>query len=528
MGLGKRAFGRKRGGKMYRLNGINIPVTESLSKKHIAKKINISEKDIKNYVILKKAVDARKKNDVRFVYSVAFESDKKLKNVEEYIKEQYLFPKGKTLAKRPVIIGMGPCGLFAGLMLALAGYRPIILERGADVDSRIEAVDKFWKKGTLDVRTNVQFGEGGAGTFSDGKLNSGIHDARCQFVLDTFAKYGASEEITYSSKPHIGTDVLSKVVKNIRNDIIANGGDVRFLSCVTEIITSNGKVCGVKVKTDTEEYVIETDSIILAIGHSARDTYRMIKEIGADMEQKNFSVGVRIEHSQKMINESQYGNFAEYLGAADYKLSVHLDSGRSVYTFCMCPGGRVVASTSYEGCVVTNGMSYHDRNETNSNSALLVNVTTEDFETEDVLSGVDFQEKIERKAFVEGGSNYFAPCQYLSDFIGTDVVNKIEPSYKPGVTFCDISNIFPEFVTDSLKKGIFEFDKKIKGFADGGAVITAPETRSSAPLRILRDKETMMSNISGLFPAGEGAGYAGGIMSAAVDGIKISEALVKE
>lgn len=528
MGLGERTFGRKRGSKMYRVNGINIPVTEDLTKKHIEKKLNIPEKDIKSYIILKKAVDARKKSDVRFVYSVAVETDKRLKNVEEYVKNEYSFPRGKQLLKQPVVIGMGPCGLFAGLMLATAGYKPIILERGADVDSRIEAVDKFWKQGILDVRTNVQFGEGGAGTFSDGKLNSGIHDARCQFVLDTFAKYGAHQEITYSSKPHIGTDVLSQVVKNIRKDIIANGGDVRFLSCVQEILTDDGKVVGVRVKDQKDEYVIETDNVILAIGHSARDTYRMVKEIGANMEQKNFSVGVRIEHSQEMINESQYGEFAEYLGAADYKLSTHLDSGRSVYTFCMCPGGRVVASASYEGGVVTNGMSYHERNEENSNSALLVNVTTDDFESDDVLSGVDFQEKIEKKAFLVGGSNYFAPCQYLSDFIGTKATVKVEPSYKPGVTFCDISKIFPEFVTASLKKGILEFDKKIKGFADGGAVITAPETRSSAPVRILRSKETMMSNISGLFPAGEGAGYAGGIMSAAVDGIKISEALIKE
>ena len=513
---------------MYRVNGISVSVTSELDKKAIAKKMNIDVQNINNFIILKKAIDARKKNDVRFVYSVAVETNIKLDNFEEYKKKEYVFPEGKKLSKRPVIIGMGPCGLFAGLMLAKAGYSPIIIERGSDVDSRIKAVKNFWENGVFDSKTNVQFGEGGAGTFSDGKLNSGIHDSRCQFVLDTFAKYGADMEITYAAKPHIGTDILAKVVKNIRYDIEKFGGEVKFLSQVTEIIVDNKRVIAVKVKNEIEEYIIETDNVILAIGHSARDTYRMIKGIGADMEQKSFSVGVRIEHSQKMINESQYGEFAKYLGAADYKLSAHFDEGRSVYTFCMCPGGVVVASCSEEGGVVTNGMSYSERDGVNANSAVLVNVTTDDFETEDVLSGVDFQERIEKKAFSIGGENYFAPCQYLSDFIGTNVINKVIPTYKPGVKFCDITEIFPDFVIKNLKQGILYFDKKIKGFADGGAVITAPETRSSAPVRILRNKDSFMSNIKGLFPAGEGAGYAGGIMSAAVDGIKVSEALVRE
>lgn len=513
---------------MYRVNNIKVSLESQLTKGHISKKIGIDEKFIDNFIILKKAIDARKKNDVYYSYTVAVKTTKPIKGYDIFEKEEYSFPKGKCLKTRPVIIGMGPCGLFAGLVLAEAGHAPIIIERGADIDTRKSKVDEFWESGILDTHTNVQFGEGGAGAFSDGKLNSGIHDKRCQYVLDTFAKYGASEEITYTAKPHVGTDVLATVVKNMRNAIINSGGEVRFLTTLTGILTKNGKVSGVTVKNENEEYIIDTENVILAIGHSARDTYKMIKSLGADMEQKNFSVGVRIEHNQDMINESQYGSFKKYLGAADYKLSTHLDNGRSAYTFCMCPGGVVVASSSEEGTVVTNGMSYSKRDGDNANSALLVNVTTDDFESDDPLAGVDFQEVIEKKAFSLAGNDYKAPAQYLSEFIGTKTNSRVIPTYKPGIKLCDISKIFPDFVTRTLKKAIFEFDKKIKGFADGGAILTAPETRSSAPVRILRSKETFMSNIIGLYPAGEGAGYAGGIMSAAVDGIKVSEALVKE
>jgi len=513
---------------VYKVNNIRVSLDSQLTKAHIAKKIGIGENYIDSFIVLKKAIDARKKSDVHYAYTVAVKTTKKISGYDIFNREEYKFPKGKSLDNRPVIVGMGPCGLFAGLVLAEAGYAPIIIERGADIDTRKNKVDSFWKTGELDIRTNVQFGEGGAGTFSDGKLNSGIHDKRCQFVLDTFAKYGANEEIVYTAKPHIGTDVLAEVVKNMRNAIIDNGGEVRFQTTLTKVITRNKKVTGIIVKNENEEYEIETDKLILAIGHSARDTYSMIKNIGADMEQKNFSVGVRIEHKQDMINESQYGTFKKYLGAADYKLSAHFDNGRSAYTFCMCPGGVVVASSSEEGTVVTNGMSYSKRDGENANSALLVNVTTDDFGSDDPLAGVYFQEKIEKKAFKLAGNSYKAPAQYLSDFIGTKASTKVIPTYKPGVTFCDISKVFPDFVTDTLKKSVLEFDKKIKGFADGGAILTAPETRSSAPVRILRDKESLMSNISGLYPAGEGAGYAGGIMSAAVDGIKVAEVLVKE
>lgn len=508
---------------MYRIDNIKCPVTKKLELCDIAKAAGIKANEIITYKIIKKAVDARRKNDIHYVYSIAVETKTSLP-LSEYIKKEYIFPKGCKTDKRPVIIGSGPAGLFAGLMLSRGGYSPIIVEQGADVDSRKKAVEEYWSGGQLDIRTNVQFGEGGAGTFSDGKLNSGIHDALCQFVLETFAKMGAAEEITYEAKPHIGTDILCGVVKNIRREIEKNGGEVRFLTKLTDIIIENNAVTGAVCEHGGSTYIIDTDCIILAIGHSARDTYRMLKNKGIKMEQKNFSVGVRIEHKQKMINESQYGKAAKFLGAADYKLSAHFDNGRSAYTFCMCPGGTVVASASENGGIVTNGMSNSGRGGENANSALLVNVTTDDFGSDDPIAGVYFQEKIEKKAFELTGCS-MAPSCYVGDFLGTPVHDRVTPTYRPGVVFGDFSAVFPSYVNDTLKLALKAFDKKIKGFANGGAVMTAPETRSSAPLRILRDKETLCSGISGLYPCGEGAGYAGGIMSAAVDGIKVSEAV---
>lgn len=513
---------------MIRIDNIKVAIGDELTKKHIAKRAKVAESDILDYKVIKKAIDARKKADVHYVYTVVASTKKKINGFLEYTEKKYKFPEGKALEDRPIIVGTGPCGLFAGLMLARNGHNPIILERGADVDARHNAVEKFWSEGILDTRTNVQFGEGGAGTFSDGKLNSGINDERCQFVLDTFAEFGAPDEITYIAKPHIGTDILRNVVKNIRCEIERLGGEVRFLNKVTGILTSGNAVCGVEVENGDGTYEIETHNVILAIGHSARDTYRMLEKLGIKMEQKNFSVGVRIEHSQEMINKSQYGDCWDKLGAADYKLSAHFDNGRSAYTFCMCPGGEVVASASFEGGVVTNGMSNNARCGQNANSALLVNVNTSDFPSAEPLSGVDFQEEIEKKAFVLAGSSYKAPAQYVADFLGTNVSEKVEPTYRPGVVFCDISKVFPDFVTKTLRLAIKEFDRKLKGFADGGAVMTAPETRSSAPVRILRDKESYMTELRGLYPAGEGAGYAGGIMSAAVDGIKVAEAVVRK
>ncbi len=513
---------------MIRIDNIKVGIGEELTKKHIAKRAKVQESDILDYKVIKKAIDARKKADVHYVYTVAITTKKKIYGFSEYIEKKYTFPAGSMLKMRPVIVGTGPCGLFAGLMLARSGMRPILLERGADVDTRHDVVEKFWSTGKLDTRTNVQFGEGGAGTFSDGKLNSGINDERCQFVLDTFAEFGAPNEITYTAKPHIGTDILRNVVKNIRLEIERLGGEVRFLNKVTGILLDGNTVCGVEVEDTDGKYEIKTDNVILAIGHSARDTYRMLYNLGIKMEQKNFSVGVRIEHSQEMINKSQYGEFWDKLGAADYKLSAHFENGRSAYTFCMCPGGEVVASASFEGGVVTNGMSNNARCGKNANSALLVNVNTSDFPSAEPLSGVEFQEEIEKKAFILAGSDYSAPAQYVADFLGVEMQVEVEPTYRPGVKFCDMREVFPNFVTDTLKLAIKEFDRKLKGFALGGAVMTAPETRSSAPVRIVRDKESYMAEISGLYPAGEGAGYAGGIMSAAVDGIKVAEAVARK
>lgn len=513
---------------MIRIDNIKVAIGDELTKMHIAKRAKVSENDILDYKIIKKAIDARKKTDVHYVYTVAATTKNKIHGFLEYKEKKYTFKKGKALKMRPVIVGTGPCGLFAGLMLARCGEKPILLERGADVDARHNAVEEFWRNGKLDTKTNVQFGEGGAGTFSDGKLNSGINDERCQFVLDTFSEFGAPYEITYTAKPHIGTDILRKVVKNIRLEIERLGGEVRFLNKVSGILVNDNAVCGVEVENDGEKYEIKTDNVILAIGHSARDTYRMLRKLGIKMEQKNFSVGVRIEHRQEMINKSQYGKFWDKLGSADYKLSAHFENGRSAYTFCMCPGGEVVASASFHGGVVTNGMSNNARCKKNANSALLVNVNTSDFPSQEPLAGVEFQEEIEKKAFFLGGENYMAPAEYVADFLGVEMHEKVEPTYRPGVKFCDISELFPEFVTDTLKLAIKEFDKKLKGFADGGAILTAPETRSSAPVRIVRDKESYMADICGLYPAGEGAGYAGGIMSAAVDGIKVAEAVVRK
>lgn len=513
---------------MIRIDNIKVKIGDRLTKEHIAKRAGVDKDVILDYKVIKKAIDARKKSEVHYVYTVAVNLKKKIQGFSEYKEKKYAFPRGVSLKSRPVIVGTGPCGLFAGLMLARAGYKPILLERGADVVSRHRAVERFWENGELDAQTNVQFGEGGAGTFSDGKLNSGINDERCQFVLETFREFGAPDEITYVAKPHIGTDILRDVVKNIRMEIERLDGEVRFLNKAVGVNITDGTVCGVEVENCKGRYKIATDNVVFAIGHSARDTYRMLEKLGIKMEQKNFSVGVRIEHSQEMINKSQYGECWDKLGAADYKLSAHFENGRSAYTFCMCPGGQVVASASYEGGVVTNGMSNSARCGKNANSALLVNVNTTDFPTDEPLSGVDFQEEIEKKAFALGGKNYCAPAQYVGDFLGKSTDEKIEPTYRPGVKFCEIGELFPKFITDTLKLAIKEFDKKLKGFANGGAVMTAPETRSSAPVRIVRDKESYMSDILGFYPAGEGAGYAGGIMSAAVDGIKVAEAIAKK
>ena len=512
---------------------LSLDQDELCLKKEISKKLDIFEEEILIYRIFRKSIDARKKEDIHFVYTL----DVELKNedgiLKKYakkgiIKTPNLKYEYKSIApnrfNRPIIAGLGPAGLFAGLILAQMGYEPIILERGKNIDERSKDVELFWNTSKLNTESNVQFGEGGAGTFSDGKLTTLIKDPRCRKVLEEFVAAGAPEEILYINKPHIGTDILKGVVRNIRNTIISLGGEVRFNSKVSDIIIKDSRVVGVKVNDDE---VIDADKVLLALGHSARDTFNMLYKNGVEIKQKGFSIGVRIEHPQSLINENQYGKYANHkkLGAADYKLSGHFDNGRSAYTFCMCPGGMVVAASSEEGMVVTNGMSEHARDKGNANSALLVGVDPEDYGSNHPLAGVEFQRQWERLAFIVGGSNYNAPAQRVGDFMAgrpSLEIGKIVPSYTPGVTMTDLRLCLPSYVTDTLKEALILFDKKINGFANPDIIMTGVETRSSSPIRIQRD-ETFQSNILGLYPIGEGAGYAGGIISAAVDGIRVAE-----
>lgn len=518
---------------MIRISNIKVSPKDELTLRKVAKAVGVGEDEIKSFHIYKKSVDARKKNDVHYVYTldVLLKDEKKAKYGEKVTEKKYKFTRGADKKYPPLVVGSGPAGLMCALVLSEAGYKPLLIEQGDDVDTRKAKVEDFWKNGILDTRTNVQFGEGGAGTFSDGKLNTGIKDVRCRFVLEQFVRFGAPEEILYEAKPHIGTDYLCKTVKNIRKRIIECGGEVRFKNRLEKVLIKDSKVIGAVISGHEKgEYTYKTEDIVLCIGHSAFETFKMLYDENIDMCKKAFSVGVRIEHKQEMINKSQYGDFYEYLENADYKLSYHLPNGRGVYTFCMCPGGYVVNSASEEGSIVTNGMSYSKRDGENANSAVLVSVLPEDIEGENPLSGFYFQKKIEKKAYELGGG-YFAPCQRVGDFLkNADSVDcaEIKPTIKPGVKYCRIDDIFPRFVTESLKEALPEFDKKLKGFADPDALLTAPETRSSSPVRIMRDSQSLQSvSVKGLYPCGEGAGYAGGIMSAAADGIKCAEALVK-
>jgi uncharacterized FAD-dependent dehydrogenase len=416
--------------------------------------------------------------------------------------------------------------MFAALTLARAGLRPLVIERGADVDSRTKAVEEFFGGGVLNPNNNVQFGEGGAGTFSDGKLNSGIKNSRCRTVLETFVNFGADSKILYEAKPHIGTDVLVNVVKNLRQEVISLGGKVLFNTCVEDIEIENNRV--VSVTANGEKYAC--DKVIIATGHSARDTFQMLFDNKVEMAQKPFAIGVRIEHLQEDINKSLYGDFwnDEHLTAADYKLAEHLENGRGVYTFCMCPGGEVINASSEQGGIAVNGMSKSARNGKNANSALLVNVDTNDFGSSDVLAGCKLQQQIEKAAFELCGGK--VPITTVGEFCfgETQKIGKVKPTVKPQYQFADIKKIFPTFISESLKEGIVKFDKKISGFADFDAIITAPESRSSSPVRIIRNEEMQSTNVKGLYPCGEGAGYAGGIMSAAVDGMCVAEKIIEE
>ena len=500
-----------------------------------ARLLKISGSKILKLEIFRRSIDARKKPDVKIVYTVDVwvgGNEKKIlknsgcKKAAITEKAYYSLPKtDKSPQNRPVVVGFGPAGMFAALVLAMAGMKPIVLERGEDAAARHEKVEVFWKTGKLDTRSNVQFGEGGAGTFSDGKLNTGVNNVRIGWVLGQFVKFGAREDILFDAKPHIGTDVLLTVVQNLRKKVIELGGEVRFNTQVVNILSRDGKISGLELQDGS---ILDCDRVILAIGHSARDTFEMLHDRGIPMEAKPFAMGVRIEHKQSAINASQYGRNDPVLPPADYKLVQHLE-GRTVYTFCMCPGGHVVAAASEEGRAVTNGMSYADRDGENANAALLVTVNPADFPYEGPLSGMYWQRQIEEKAFQVGGSNYHAPAQLVGDFLAdrpSTAGGAVQPTYRPGVTWCDLRQVLPAAITDSIKEALPLLDGKLSGFAQPDAVLTAPETRSSSPVRILRDK-TRQSSLLGLFPTGEGAGYAGGIMSAAIDGIQSAEALIE-
>jgi uncharacterized FAD-dependent dehydrogenase len=531
---------------MLRLTQIKLPLdyNEASLKAAIIDRLGIAPDELLNVTIFRRGYDARKRSNIFFIFTL----DVELKDQAAVLKR--LQASGKStdvgltpdtsykfvthapanLTARPIIIGTGPCGLLAGLVLAQMGFKPIILERGKAVRERTKDTWGLWREGVLNPESNVQFGEGGAGTFSDGKLYSQIKDPHFhgRKVLEEFVKSGAPEEILYVSKPHIGTFRLVKMVEAMRAEITGLGGEIRFNSRVDRINIENGQVRGVELSSGEQ---IAAEHVVLAIGHSARDTFQMLHEQGVYIEPKPFSIGFRIEHPQTLIDRARFGNFAgnEMLGAADYKLVHHCANGRSAYSFCMCPGGQVVAAASEEGRVVTNGMSQYSRAERNANAALVVNVNPEDFPGDyktNPLAGIDFQRHWESMAYQAGGSTYKAPAQRVGDFLAgrpSTQLGEVDPSYQPGVFMTDLSSCVPPYVVDALREAIPAFDKQIKGFAMADAILTAVETRTSSPIRITRNAECQSLNTRGLYPAGEGAGYAGGILSAAVDGIKVAE-----
>ena len=515
---------------MFRLD--NIKIFEDLSEEQVIskalKKNKVDQNDLLEAIIVKKSIDARDKKNVHYTYSldIKVKDESKypnLKTVKE-LEKQIINKKRKSVYK-PIIVGSGPAGLFCALTLIDNGYEPIIIEQGSSVDERIKYIEEYKSTGHLNELCNVQFGEGGAGTFSDGKLTTGINSPLIKDVLNYFYQFGAPKEITYLSHPHIGTDNLVKILKNIREYIESKGGEYYFN---TKLININKENDALFLETNNQHF--ETDCLVLAIGHSARDTYKMLLDNNVNMVRKNFSVGVRIEHKQSMINESQYGTFTKLnLPPAEYKLAYHNEE-RSCYTFCMCPGGEVIASSSNKEAIVTNGMSEYKRDKENANAALLVNVTTTDFTGTDPLAGMYFQEELEHHAYILGGSNNFAPVQRVEDYLNNQKsthIGSINPTYKPGYTLANLNELFPEYINKTLKEGILSFDHKIKGFANPDAILTGVETRSSSPVTITRD-ENLESSIPGIYPCGEGAGYAGGITSAAVDGIKVAIKIIEK
>jgi uncharacterized FAD-dependent dehydrogenase len=525
---------------MLRITDLQLPLdhNETALEEALLEKFKISKSDLLNFVVFKRSYDARKKSNIILIYTVDVEllneatvltnlkSNPKI-SITPDTSYHFVAHANQQINERPIVIGFGPCGLFIALLLAQMGLRPIVLERGKAVRERTKDTWGLWRKRQLQTESNVQFGEGGAGTFSDGKLYSQIKDPKHygRKVLTEFVKAGAPEEIMYVSKPHIGTFRLVKMIEEMRENIVSLGGEIRFEQKVTDFLIENGKITGVKVN-DAE--VIHSNHIALAIGHSARDTFALVHERGIYVEAKPFSIGFRIEHPQSVIDNARFGKNAgnKILGAADYKLVHHAKNGRSVYSFCMCPGGTVVAATSEEGRVVTNGMSQYSRNERNANSAIVVGISPEDYPNHP-LAGIDLQRALESQAYLVGGENYNAPAQLIGDFLDnrpSQALGAVIPSYKPGVTLCNLADVLPEFAITAIREALPAFEKQIKGFSMKDAILTGVETRTSSPIRIKRNDLTLQSiNTQGLYPAGEGAGYAGGILSAAIDGIRVAE-----
>lgn len=530
---------------MLRITELKLPIDhpEEDLRPAIAQRLGVASDDLLDFTLFKRSHDARKKSsELCFIYTIdaqvrdeakvlgKFADDRNV-NLAPDVSYKVVGQAPADLSQRPIVVGFGPCGIFAGLLLAQMGFKPIILERGKEVRERTKDTWGLWRKSVLNPESNVQFGEGGAGTFSDGKLYSQIKDPKHQGrkVLHEFVKAGAPEEILYVSKPHIGTFRLTGVVENIRQQIIALGGEVRFGQRVTDVLIEDGQLTGVELNSGEQ---LHSEHVILALGHSARDTFRMLHGRGVFMEAKPFSVGFRIEHPQSLIDSARLGKYAGHpkLGAADYKLVHHAKNGRTVYSFCMCPGGTVVAATSEPNRVVTNGMSQYSRNERNANSGIVVGITPEVDYPGGPLAGIELQERLESLAFELGGNNYEAPAQLVGDFIAgkpSTALGSVEPSYKPGVALGDLALALPDFAIEAIREALPAFDRQIKGYSLHDAVLTGIETRTSSPLRITRNEAMQSLNVKGLYPAGEGAGYAGGILSAGVDGIRIAEAVAR-
>lgn len=527
---------------MLRLNEIKLPLNhdEEALPLAILEKLGIKAEQLITFNVHKRGYDARNKKNILLIYTLdvavqeqailldAFSKDPHVR-VTPDMTYQFVAQAPEKLSHRPVVIGFGPCGLFAALILAQMGFKPIVLERGKAVRERTKDTFGFWRKKPLNTESNVQFGEGGAGTFSDGKLYSQIKDRKHygRKVLQEFVAAGAPDEIMYVSKPHIGTFKLVNMVEKMRAEIIELGGEVRFSTRVDKLDIQQQQLKGLYL---SDESYLATEHVVLAVGHSARDTFKMLFDLDVYIEPKPFSIGFRIEHEQSMIDECRFGENAGHpiLGAADYKLVHHCKNGRTVYSFCMCPGGTVVAATSEEGRVVTNGMSQYSRHERNANSAIVVGITPEQDYPEHVLAGIDLQRKLEELAFKVGGENYHAPAQLIGDFVAgksSQTLGQVVPSYTPGITLTDLAQVMPDFVIDAIREAIPAFDRQIKGFAKADGLLTGVETRTSSPICIKRGQDYQSINIKGLYPAGEGAGYAGGIWSAGIDGIKVAEAL---